>query len=139
MDSPEKPPTKGKGEFSCPRCPAAYLSEEALERHYEWNPGHAETVVLDARELESEGEKLAGSEWVELDDRVETFLTVPGDVDERSLEMTYRPGEGALIVEGALERRIDVSDVQERASDRFRWSFDGTYHRIAFLKSATSE
>lgn len=133
MESPEEPPTEGE-EFSCIRCSATYLSEEALERHYDWNPEHAEPIVLDADALESDGETLRDGAWLEFDDRVETFLTVADGVDGRSLEMTYRPEDGDVVVEGPRTQTIDVSDAQEVASDRLRWSFDGTYLTLSFLK-----
>ena len=89
-------------------------------------------MILDAGELD--GSTLDDSGWVELDDRVETFLTVADGVDGRGLEVTYRPGDGDVVIDGPRERTIDVSDAQERASDRLRWSFDGTYLTLSFLK-----
>ncbi|WP_336343523.1 hypothetical protein [Halalkalicoccus ordinarius] len=134
MERPERIPREGEEEFDCIRCSATFLSEEALQRHYDWNPEHAEPVTLDARGLEEEGTKLEDSAWVEFDDRIETFLTVAEDANENALEMTYRPEEGSVLVDGPREQTIDVSEVQERASDRIRWSFNGTYYKLAFLK-----
>lgn len=134
MERPERIPWKRDERFDCIRCSATFLSEEALQRHYDWNPEHAEPVRLDARELEDEGTKLKDSAWVEFDDRIETFLTVAEDVDGRRLEMTYRPEEGSIHIGGTHEQTIDVSEAQELASSRLRWSFDGTYHKLALLK-----
>ncbi|MFC7008234.1 hypothetical protein [Halalkalicoccus salilacus] len=83
---------------------------------------------------EGEGTKLEDSAWVEFDDRIETFLTVAEDVDGRRLEMTYRPEDGSIHIGGAHEQTLDVSEAQELASSRLRWSFDGTYHKLALLK-----
>lgn len=134
MERPEWLPREQEDRFDCIRCSASFLSEEALRRHYDWNPEHSEPITLDARGLEDEGTKLEDSAWVEFDDRIETFLTVVEDVDENRLEMTYRPEDGSVLIGGAHEQTIDVSEVQELTSDRLRWSFDGTYHKLAFLK-----
>lgn len=134
MKLPERIPWKRDGRFGCIRCSATFLSEEALQRHYDWNPEHAEPVRLDARGLEDEGTKLDDSAWVEFDDRIETFLTVTEGVDERRLEMTYRPEDGSILIDGAYEQTLDVRKAQELASPRIRWSFDGTYHKLALLK-----
>lgn len=136
MERPERIPWEQEDEFSCIRCSATFLSEEALQRHYDWNPEHSEPVTLDVRGLEEaeEGTKLEDSAWIEFDDRIETFLTVAEDADENALEMTYRPEEGSVLVDGPREQTIDVSEVQELTSHRMRWSFDGTYYKLAFLK-----
>ena len=134
MERPERIPWEEEDEFDCIRCSATFLSEESLQRHYDWNPEHSEPVRLDARRLEEEGTKLEDSAWVEFDDRIETFLTVAEDVDGRRLEMTYRPEDGSIHIDGAYEQTIDVSEAQELASPRIRWSFDGTYHKLALLK-----
>lgn len=134
MERPERIPGEQEEEFGCIRCSATFLSEEALERHYDWNPEHSEPVTLDARALEEEGTTLEDSAWVEFDDRIETFLTVAEDVDETALEMTYRPEEGSVLIAGPREQTIDVSEAQKLASHRMRWSFDGAYYKLAFLK-----
>lgn len=134
MERPERIRWEREDEFGCIRCSATFLSEEALERHYDWNPEHAEPVTLDVRGIDEEGTRLEDSAWVEFENRIETFLTVAENVDENALEMTYRPEEGSVLVDGPRERTIDVSEVQELASDRMRWSFDGTYYKLAFLK-----
>lgn len=134
MERPERIPWEQEDRFDCIRCSATFLSEEALQRHYDWNPEHAEPVRLDARGLEEEGTKLEDSAWVEFDDRIETFLTVAEDADGRRLEMTYRPEDGSILIGGAYEQTIDVSEAQELASSRLRWSFEGTYHKLALLK-----
>lgn len=134
MERPERIPWERDERFDCIRCSASFLSEEALQRHYDWNPEHAEPVRLDARGLEEEGTKLEDSAWVEFDDRIETFLTVAEAVDGRRLEMTYRPEDGSILIDGAYEQTIDVSEAQELASNRLRWSFDGTYYKLALLK-----
>lgn len=134
MERPERIPWEEEDRFDCIRCSASFLSEEALQRHYDWTPEHSEPVRLDARGLDEEGTRLKDSAWVEFEDRIETFLTAAEDVDEGALEMTYRPEEGSVVIGGAHEQTIDVSEAQERASDRIQWSFDGTYHKLAFLK-----
>ena len=134
MERPERIPWEQEDRFDCIRCSATFLSEEALQRHYDWNPEHAEPVTLDVRGLDDGGTKLEGSAWIEFGDRIETFLTIVEDADERRLEMTYRPEVGSVLIDGPREQPIDVSEVQELASNRMRWSFDGTYYKLAFLK-----
>lgn len=136
MERSERIPWEQADRFGCIRCSATFLSEEALQRHYGWNPAHSEPITLDARGLESEGTRLEDSEWVEFDDRIETFLAVVDDVDERGLEMTYRPEDGSVLVGGTHDQTIDVSEIQRFASPQLRWSFDGTYYKLAFLKEA---
>ena len=111
-----------------------FLSEDALRRHYDRNPKHSKPVTLDVRELKSEGTMLEDAEWVDFEDRVETFLTVADGVDEEGLEMTYDPAGGTLVVSGVVDQTIDVGRIQELASNRMRWSYDGTVHRLTFLK-----
>lgn len=120
--------------FRCNRCTRKFLTEDSLRRHYDRQPKHSEPVTLDVRSLKTEGTALKDAEWVEFDDRVETFLTVADAVDEEGLEMTYRPDEGTVVIGGVIDQTIDVDRMQKLASNRMRWSYDGTNHRLAFLK-----
>ena len=124
-----------RARVGCLRCNRKFLSEAARTRHYRRIPEHGEPVTFDVRDLLSTGTKLPNADWVEFEDRVETFLAVSEDVDASSLEMCYLPEEGIVVVSGPLDQEIDVSDVQEIASNRLQWSFDGTYFKLAFLKA----
>ena len=122
--------------FKCLRCSREFLSEYQLERHHVWNPEHREPIVLDAQELAENGETLPDSDWVEFDDRVETFLRVVDGVDIAALEFQYRPDTARVIVNGPHGGRqtIDVSEIQDRSSDNLKLSLDGTYLKLGFLK-----
>lgn len=91
---------------------------------------------MDVRDLPEEGERLQDSNWVEFDDRIETFLRVVDDVEISELEIRYHPGRANVVVDGedALEQTIDVSDVQDVSSDHIQLSFGGEYLKMAFLK-----
>lgn len=124
-----------KERFHCNRCARAFLSKDALMQHYDQRPGHPNPVTINARNLKEEGTALEDTDWVEFDNRVETYLEVVDAVDEESLEMTYRPEEGTTTISNeVVDQTINVDRIQDLTSDHFRWSFDGTYHRLAFLK-----
>ena len=125
-------------QFNCPRCYREFLSEYQLERHYSWNPKHGEPVSIDVRDLPDEGERLQDSNWVEFDDRVETFLRVVDDVDVAELEFRYHPDTGSVVVDGGreIEQTIDVSEVQDLTSDQIQLSFGSGYLKVAFLKQS---
>ena len=122
--------------FKCLRCSREFLSKYQRERHYVWNPEHREPVVLDAQELADNGEPLPDSEWVEFDDRFETFLRVVGEVDIAELEFQYHPDTARVVVNGPRDGRqtIDVGEVQDLSSDNLQLSLDGKYLKLAFLK-----
>lgn len=123
-------------QFECVRCDRKFLSEEALSRHYDQNPKHREPVTIDAQTLVEKGKRVRDSEWVELDDRVETFLKATGSVDEREIEMQYYPAEGTVVFDGphGETKTIDVDEMQDAASESIQWSFDGEFQKLAFLK-----
>lgn len=122
--------------FECLRCSREFLSEYQLQRHYSWNPEHREPIVLDARELKHERETSLDAEWVEFDDRIETFLRVVGDVEVPELTFQYRPDEASVVVSGkrGWEQTIDVSEPRDRSSAAIQLSLDGKYLKMAFLK-----
>lgn len=119
--------------FECLRCERTFLSREALERHYDRNPEHAEAFVLDADAIDASGTVLPDSEWVETDETVETFVTVR-EGDPENIEMTYDPRNGSLVVEGVRDRELDLSSFWDEVGERLTWSFDGTYHKLQFHK-----
>ena len=120
--------------FRCLRCCRTFLTENALDQHYDWEPEHAKPVTINAGALGEQGAKLENSEWVDFEDRIETFLTVPERVDEHGLEMVYDPDEGTVVVTGIRDQTIDVRQIQELASNQLRWSFDGRHLILAFQK-----
>jgi hypothetical protein len=115
--------------FACAGCDRRFLSASTRRRHYEWNPDHGATAP-DA------GTRSLDDRWIEFGDRIETFLTL--DDDARRVDVEYRPDEGTVAIEDPCERRIDVSEVRESASDRVRWTFDGRYLVLTVSKSSRS-
>lgn len=152
--------------YDCLRCDRTFLSEEALDRHYDRNPAHAEQFVIDADAIEADATTLPGEEWVETDETVETFMRVveaasadegasatedtatedasadDSDAAESSaptgavagVEMTFDPDDASLVVHGARDQELDLSQFWEVVGDTLTWSFDGTYHKIQFHK-----
>lgn len=122
--------------YDCVRCDRKFLSENQLRRHYDRNPTHRKPVTLDARAVTQEVQTLPDSEWVDFDDRVETFLQVAEGTDPHELEFRYHPDEARVTINGAHGERqtLDVSDMQAFASATLQWSFGGEYLQLAFLK-----
>jgi len=126
--------------FACAGCARQFLTASARRRHYEWNPKHAGTGPRDDKSesatdagASAREDEPVGDRWVEFDDRFETFLTV--DCERRRIDLEYRPDAGAVVVEQPVRRRIDVSAVRSAASERVRWTFDGTYLVLTVPKS----
>ncbi|WP_256393417.1 hypothetical protein [Natronoarchaeum rubrum] len=130
------------GKFACAGCDRTFLSASARRRHYEWNPEHGKTGPHDDGESDpaTDAEASAredgpvGDRWVEFDDRFETFLTFD-ECREARITVEHRPDDGAVIVDQSGERRIDLSAVRGAATDRLRWSFDGTHLTLTVPKS----
>lgn len=125
--------------YACAGCSRTFRSERARRRHYEWNPDHADCAPRDARTGSEAidrrtGGDVPGAVWIEFDDRVETFVAV--DADDRRIDLQYDPAEGTVTVGRPPARRLDVTPMQARASERVRWSFDGRYLTLTFPKPA---
>lgn len=141
-----------RDQYDCLRCDRTFLSKEALDRHYDRNPDHAEKFVIDVDAIESNATTLPGGEWLETDETVETFITVaaPASSGEggaagaegtatatesaAGVEMTYDPEAESLVVHGIRDRELDLSQFWDAVGDTLTWSFDGTYHKIQFYK-----
>lgn len=131
--SQETSPTRASWE--CPTCDRTFLSYRGLQRHYETNPSHAE-ATLDTRQVDPEPNDgyEPDSEWVVFDDRVETFVSLPDDVEENEITVAYRPTEEAVVISGAYEESIDTSHVSDIVVADVTWQLSGRYLIISLSK-----
>lgn len=92
--------------------------------------------MLDVRKADSDPSEAywPDSEWVAFDDRVETFVTLPDDVDEDEIMVTYRPDEKTVEISGAYEDSIDTSSVSDIIMEDVTWQLSGHYLIISVPK-----
>lgn len=137
--------------YDCAGCDRTFLSRDQRRRHCARNPSHQTasapngrtespadrqpTSASDHRTTADGSGTVANSDWIEFDDRIETFVRFDDPVDADAFEFRYRPDRGHVRVDGERRRwTIDVSGVQRAATAALQWSFDGNYLTLALLK-----
>ncbi|MDL0130806.1 hypothetical protein PNP59_07600 [Halobacterium salinarum] len=119
-------------QWSCPSCERNFRSHRGLQRHYDTNPEHADAVIDIDRELEQGEGASGGSEWVEFDDRVETFRKLPEEVDESEITVTHDATNHCVRISGAHEEPIDTNPVSETIDGEVEWRTSGRYLVLLF-------
>lgn len=101
-----------------PRCSRSVIRNRGEDPRLQARD-ESDNAFPDAQTLVEKGKRVRDSEWVELDDRVETFLKATGSVDEREIEMQYYPAEGTVVFDGphGETKTIDVDEMQDVASE----------------------
>lgn len=84
------------------------------------------------RELEQGEGASGGSEWVEFDDRVETFRKLPEEVDESEITVTHDATNHCVRISGAHEEPIDTNPVSETIDGEVEWRTSGRYLVLLF-------
>lgn len=120
--------------WACPSCPREFLTHDALQRHFDSNPSHSE-IVVDVRDVqppEDESRQLDDGDWVTFEDRIETFVALPEEIDEEELDATYDPSEEHVAITGPHEETVDTSAITDAISGELTWRAAGRHLVLSF-------
>ncbi|ADQ68778.1 hypothetical protein C499_14290 [Halogeometricum borinquense DSM 11551] len=127
--------------WTCPTCERKFLSHQALQRHYGTNPEHPQRILdVPDSELDQDERGWIGTQWIEFDDRVETFLTLPDKIEADDIEVTHSPSDECVEISGEYEETIDTNSITDLLSDTLEWRMSGRDLILSFpIQDPTSD